>query len=1312
MAKKHENDNKKNKQNNGQPESILGGKGRNLTQKADNTKQKIQKIKKVIEFLKRHPLIAKFLFWLILAIVIIIIFTMIIYSVLGEEEDSASSSFETTMQEISKTLNNDTSAEGNTQNEKSNTRKTTGGTIKKFEGDGGDGEYYYYLLYGEEFENENKKKEIVDHIKEIFARRNIHIYNNQCLLFLGLLEKNGLELDLYSKEDLEAMYMFFKAEVATSSLDLRSKDKRENDVEPLKNQIVPEEGTYKESDYNENDFSDDKLCGTIRVQKITYKDNNATTSILEYKPYDEFKNMLEANNINASNYFTVDEENNLIVAGWSSRSSNVSVTYGECYKDINELRAEIKDEYIDDQFVDNGDDTYSYYEQSAYKYRSIPYLDLISKYTLPFEFLMSLLSTTNDPNFCKELAKLAETSHITITLEEEYSTSTSITTVNHDDYKKDFGNIYAKFSGEGTESNTTTSLPLDVDPSLINRGLSQEDFSRILDRYHGGNSRAILDGSVDSNTKKYSREWDVAGSNGTQIHYEMEYTVMTRPVGPGRPGGDEIAQVKPKIQLVVLNTNELSVFKIQKFKQTNTTTTSTTQTHESEEIKDIFVELDGSGMRRINENTYHIPADAATIFASNDENILTFENVHALGDYTQLKGNNYTVKQTTTIESNSYKLEVTEIDNWYELYQKTYTEIEAEDLGSPTSNETRYLNIFKSVSTPTGGGDREYIDNLKNNQEAIEEFLRNNPDILDTTNLSNIEMEINVLAEFYFKYGKDEVTIEKSGVKYKKAGKEKEDILIKVQNSNKTALLSLSADAFGAQNKKEAENTTQQNQNNNSNNNLEKEEIYGTTDQYDNSFLYIYNKEEYKEVRKILHSIDEWSYKFMNDRNACKGMVNLVKYLLFLYDGTDEGVTEYDVTLFKPGDFNSKKFRGSAIVEWLRSYEYNDLRLLRNGQMTYDYFSRNGYRHDTVRINDDGVMQYNLAELNVSGDHSLNYSYGILVYALLSNPPAIYHIEDFAEEGIDLPAVIQQFIHTDTSGNTRGDFNGDGDGWLDADAVDRVQVKMINKELDRINKAYQDKGVILEKYELDALLAMEYGYGDAGGGITKSESIDLIKGYKEGTISKETLISQMHGTRGHPFQHSNRGEQFQIMFFEGRYILSTGEEIFPWMFGGSLADWDGETYSNDLYTFPVYSQLEPAPWANYFFGGPNGRPNVQGNEGKQKTISSSGCGCCSLSVILSGYTGQAVTPDMLTDILDETYTDGYYYSPGEGSRDCYYSNNSMLSKYFNCRGEACFDYTRAAQALRDGYAVIGAEEGHILAFVPAASQGDDARNAI
>ena len=43
-------------------------------------------------------------------------------------------------------------------------------------------------------------------------------------------------------------------------------------------------------------------------------------------------------------------------------------------------------------------------------------------------------------------------------------------------------------------------------------------------------------------------------------------------------------------------------------------------------------------MRRINDNTYHIPADAATIFASNDENILTFENVHALGDYTQLKG--------------------------------------------------------------------------------------------------------------------------------------------------------------------------------------------------------------------------------------------------------------------------------------------------------------------------------------------------------------------------------------------------------------------------------------------------------------------------------------------------------------------------------------------------------------------------------------------------------------------------------------------------------------------------------------------------
>lgn len=67
-----------------------------IEQKIDSTKNKTKKIKKIIEFLKKHPLIAKMLFWVCLAIAIIIIFVSIIYVI--KDDDMPSESLELTKQ--------------------------------------------------------------------------------------------------------------------------------------------------------------------------------------------------------------------------------------------------------------------------------------------------------------------------------------------------------------------------------------------------------------------------------------------------------------------------------------------------------------------------------------------------------------------------------------------------------------------------------------------------------------------------------------------------------------------------------------------------------------------------------------------------------------------------------------------------------------------------------------------------------------------------------------------------------------------------------------------------------------------------------------------------------------------------------------------------------------------------------------------------------------------------------------------------------------------------------------------------------------
>ena len=151
-----------------------------------------------------------------------------------------------------------------------------------------------------------------------------------------------------------------------------------------------------------------------------------------------------------------------------------------------------------------------------------------------------------------------------------------------------------------------------------------------------------------------------------------------------------------------------------------------------------------------------------------------------------------------------------------------------------------------------------------------------------------------------------------------------------------------------------------------------------------------------------------------------------------------------------------------------------------------------------------------------------------------------------------------------------------------------------------------------------------------------------------------------------------------------------GDDIFRYR--GTL-NWDGEVYESRDYTFPVYNQYDHR-WTGHLYGGPK--------SAGIKTIGSSGCGCVALSVILSGYLGEAITPDVLTDELDDIFPDGRYYTFDAGSNSHLYDD--VVLNRFDCTILRGISSQQAMDAFNEGYAVLGGETGHYLAFVPTSEE--------
>lgn len=200
-------------------------------------------------------------------------------------------------------------------------------------------------------------------------------------------EDNKIEpstLGFYDDEDYMTLVKFLEAETVSSFPDLRERSKIGTPVKEGELQGIVQfkrkysDGSEQLLEYKEyKEFRRDLAKLGVKLDEEETQDQIYFTKGEVEKAYNELKT-----------YFTLDEDFNLIIV--SLETYETKVTYS----------GYAKEEGNSDQ------NTYDF----TIKVTRVNYQSVIQKYTMPFEFPLSLLLITRNPEFCVEVAKLAMTS--------------------------------------------------------------------------------------------------------------------------------------------------------------------------------------------------------------------------------------------------------------------------------------------------------------------------------------------------------------------------------------------------------------------------------------------------------------------------------------------------------------------------------------------------------------------------------------------------------------------------------------------------------------------------------------------------------------------------------------------------------------------------------------------------------------------------------------------------------------------------------------------------------------------------------------
>lgn len=199
-------------------------------------------------------------------------------------------------------------------------------------------------------------------------------------------------------------------------------------------------------------LSEDKLNGIIKFERYqTDPDTEVETKKeLTYIDSAEFTNKFNAyqqtGNEDIFNYFTLNENGDVKIATWTREEGSYYSNNTTSQTDRKKIRSgvtdvEIKGNY-DERYNTNKNDSDSIeatYTTYYIKEEVVPYKTMVQKYTLPFEYLWSLLVIGKDDEFVLQLAELAYDSEITIGI---FDNINKQIVTNEESYTEDFKERY------------------------------------------------------------------------------------------------------------------------------------------------------------------------------------------------------------------------------------------------------------------------------------------------------------------------------------------------------------------------------------------------------------------------------------------------------------------------------------------------------------------------------------------------------------------------------------------------------------------------------------------------------------------------------------------------------------------------------------------------------------------------------------------------------------------------------------------------------------------------------------------------------
>ena len=195
-------------------------------------------------------------------------------------------------------------------------------------------------------------------------------------------------------------------------------------------------------------LSADKLNGIVEfIRYYTDPDTQVeTVTTLKWIDEDQFKIKLEeydqTGNTDVLNYFTLDGDGNIKIAIWERQLGQFYSNDTTSQTNRKKIKggvtpAEITSNY-DSRYVVHKNDSTSIeatFDDYIVKEQVINYKQMIQKYTLPFEYLWSLLVITESEDFVLELSELAYNSEIKIGI---YDNVNKVVTENIEYYREEF----------------------------------------------------------------------------------------------------------------------------------------------------------------------------------------------------------------------------------------------------------------------------------------------------------------------------------------------------------------------------------------------------------------------------------------------------------------------------------------------------------------------------------------------------------------------------------------------------------------------------------------------------------------------------------------------------------------------------------------------------------------------------------------------------------------------------------------------------------------------------------------------------------